>query len=131
MISCDSDDKLEGKLSEIGLKQHELKTSHQKYTTIVPVKNGGWYIRNGVMTINGESFDFENETYLYSDDRVQDVLQYKDTLIGDWFKLIKKSEKELEIELSENDTENERTLKVFVSGLWMIEENLMIYQDKK
>lgn len=131
MVGCDSDDNIVNRLSELGLGQHELKVSHDKYSTVIPTKNAGWSIMGGTVTINGESVNFKNEFYLHSDETHQDVQLYKDTVIGDWFKIIKKSEKELEINLSENDSENDRMLTVFVEGPFLSPEKLEIYQDKK
>ncbi|MDU1890026.1 MAG: hypothetical protein E6767_04990 [Dysgonomonas sp.] len=130
LISCDSEME-EGKLTKIGLETKQIQVGSESYKSIITTKNAGWSVRGGKIIITGDTINFENETYLYSDDTHIDVAALKDTIIGDWYKIIKKEPKQLQVEMLENNTANNRTLVIDLDGLWMISESLEIHQAKK
>jgi len=133
LSGCSSDDGVEapGKFTEIGLESKSLSAGWESYSKTIAVKNGGWYIISGSITVNGVTTDFENETYLYSDDKVQDVLTYRENYEGEWFTVTKRGHYQLTVELKQNDTKAERKLIINLDGGNMIRENLTIVQKIK
>ncbi|MDR2955922.1 MAG: hypothetical protein LBV43_12665 [Prevotella sp.] len=131
MASCNSDDTEEpGKLEKIGLEKSELNINNEEHETLLSTKNNGWSILEVSVIINGDTIRIENETYLYTDDEVQDVRRYKEIMTGDWFQIIRKESKLLEVQISKNTSGIERELIIELGGGPMMPERLKIKQSK-
>ena len=59
---------------------------------------------------------------------MKDVVRYRDTLEGDWFKILKNKEGNLQIDIAKNEFPYERTLTIDVGGFLSLTENLVITQ---
>lgn len=91
MISCDDTIEAPGRLSMINLEQNNVTvgSSDSCVTVGVGADRITWYVLRSRTMVNGESSTLHNTTYKYSDERMKDIILYRDTLAGDWFKIIK------------------------------------------
>ena len=132
LISCDDTLEAPGRLSTINLERNNMTVgaSNASVTIGVGADKITWYVLRTQTQANGESSTLYNTTYKYSDDRVQDVILYRDTLEGDWFKILKNKEGNLQIDIAKNEFPYERTLVIDVGGFLCLTESLSITQKQ-
>ena len=133
LVSCDKSAELPGKLSIIDLERSNLNVDASKssVTIGVGVSKSTWYILRSQTIANGECSILNNTTYKYSDDKMQDVILYRDTLEGDWFKILKNKDGNLQVDIAKNEYPNERTLIIDIGGFLCMTESLVITQFNK
>lgn len=132
LIGCDDTIEAPGRLSVINLEQHSMNVSPSSNSVTVGVGADKitWYVLRSQTQGNGKSSTLYNTTYKYSDDRVKDVILYKDTLTGDWFKILKNKEGNLQVDIAKNELPYNRTLIIDVGGFLGQMESLVITQKE-
>lgn len=133
LLSCDESIELPGRLTDINLEQHDVavSSSDSSITVGVGADKITWYVLRSRSVVNGQTSALYNKTYKYSDDRVKDVILYRDTLQGDWFKILKNKDGNLQVDISRNDLPYERTLIIDVGGFLSMNESLIITQQQR
>lgn len=132
MVSCDNTIEAPGRLSMINLERNNVTVgaSDSSVTVGVGADKITWYVLRGQTMANGESSTLNNTTYKYSDDRVKDIILYKDTLAGDWFEIIKNKDGDLQVNVAQNDFLYERKLVIDLGGFLSSSESLVITQKE-
>ena len=130
LMSCDDTIEIPGRLMEINLEKHDMTVASPSNSVTVGVGADKitWYVLRSQAKINGENSILNNTTYKYSDEWMKDVVRYRDTLEGDWFKILKNKEGNLQIDIAKNEFPYERTLTIDVGGFLSLTENLVITQ---
>ena len=130
MISCDDTIEAPGRLSMINLEQNNLTvgSSDSCVTVGVGADRITWYVLRSRTMVNGESSTLHNTTYKYSDERMKDIILYRDTLAGDWFKIIKNKAGDLQVDIAQNKFPYERKLVIDVAGFLSSSESVVITQ---
>lgn len=130
MLGCDESIELPGRLTDINLERHDVAISSSDSSIIVGVGADKitWYVLRSRSIVDGRTSTLYNKTYKYSDDRVKDVILYRDTLDGDWFKILKNKDGNLQVDISRNELPCERTLSIDIGGFLSMSENLVITQ---
>lgn len=132
MISCENSIEVPGRLSVINLERDNVTVSSADSSVTVGVGADRitWYVLRSQTIANGENSILNNTTYKYSDDRVRDVILYRDTLEGNWFKIIKNKEGDLQVDVAQNKFPYERKLVIDVGGFLSSSESLVITQKE-
>lgn len=132
LIGCDDTIEAPGRLSVINLEQHNMNVSPSSNSVTVGVGADKitWSVLRSQIQANGKSSTLYNTTYKYSDDRVKEVILYKDTLAGDWFKILKNKEGNLQVDIAKNELPYNRTLIIDVGGFLGQTESLVITQKE-
>lgn len=132
IISCDDTIEAPGRLSMINLERNEVVvgSSDSCVTVGVGADRITWYVLRSRTMANGESLTLHNTTYKYSDERMKDIILYRDTLAGDWFKIIKNKAGDLQVDIAQNKLPYERKLVIDVGGFLSSSESLVITQKE-
>lgn len=132
LISCDNTIEAPGRLSMINLERNNVTvgSSDSSLTVGVGADRLTWYVLRSQTVANGESSTLNNTTYKYSGERVRDIILYKDTLLGDWFKIIKNKDGDLQVNVAQNEFPYERKLVIDVGGFLSSSESLVITQKE-
>lgn len=132
LMSCDNTIEAPGRLLEINLEKHDMIVgpSNNSVTIGVGTDKITWYVLRSQTKVNGENSILNNTTYKYSDEWMKDVVRYRDTLEGNWFKILKNKEGNLQVDIAKNEFPYERTLVVDVGGFLSSSESLVITQKE-
>lgn len=61
---------------------------------------------------------------------MKDIILYRDTLAGDWFKIIKNKAGDLQVDIAQNKLPYERKLVIDVAGFLSSSESVVITQKE-
>lgn len=127
LLACSDDAEVPGRLTPIGLEKEEIVLNASDKGMAVRTQSTDWFILGGQTIIEGDTSFFKNLTYNLTTDQVADVMMYKDTFAGEWFKAIKNNE-ELKVEVVKNEASVDRILILHLSGGNKLDEYLKVVQ---
>lgn len=128
-FSCDnSTDDPSTPYSAIGFEKTNIELSSAANTESIKSNYNKWFISSYKEIINGDTALHLNEQYTVSDATHQDIIHFKDTIVGDWYKIIKTDDGVLIAILSENNTLKDRILEVETDALMRFGQTITLKQ---
>lgn len=130
LCDCKKDYSLGEEFYDIGLEKKLLLVEADSFSASVKSERYGWSIVYVETRENGEISEIENTLYMYTENG-NCYPVYRDTIEGDWYRVIQKASTELQVDLSPNPTPIYRELTVFIKGTLARIDSLQIVQRGK